>query len=286
VTVWLADSCKTNLVHVVCALAPARAPLLLSFYYFRTVDIADLFVDCDPMPDVLLDSGAYSACTRGERVDVVEYADYIQRNAAHIALCVNLDVIGDHQKTHRNQQYLEKRGVRPLPVFHAGSPTEVLRDLVAEYSYVGLGGIAIKRTAHFAPWIRKCFEIAGETKLHGFGVSNWLLLRAFPWHSVDHTSWGQGFRYGCVPVFDPRRGAFIKVNLRDRETAWRHSRLLYEYGFSPNDAALWTKDKRPALCKVAALSWMKAAGWLSEWHERHSSAITHETNEEVIRCVQ
>jgi hypothetical protein len=282
VRVWLADSCRTNLLHVVRALAPVRAPLLLSFFYFRRVDIADLFAGCDPMPEVFLDSGAFTASTRSERIDIGEYAAYIERNLDHIALYANLDVIGDHERTWANQQYLEHRGLHPLPVFHAGSPTEVLRDLVAEYDFIGLGGIAIKKTARFAPWIKRCFELTGETKLHGFGVSNWFLLRSFGWFSIDHTSWGQGFRYGCIPVFDPRRGAFLKVNLRDRQTAWRHSRLLYEYGFSPNDAALWTKAKRPALCKVAALSWVRAAEWLTRWHEQHNSS--QDTTKEVTVC--
>jgi hypothetical protein len=309
VEVWLADSCLTNLRYVATALTegkpmeawlgvtsfkardgrlaadavhPIRAPLLLSFHYFRDRSIADLFDGCDPMPRIFLDSGAFSAATQGARIDIGEYADYIQRNLPHVEVYANLDVIGDHSRTLANQRYLEKRGLHPLPVFHAKEPWEALRDLVAEYDYIGLGGIAIKGTQRFAPWVKRCFELAGDTKLHGFGVSNWLLLRAFPWHSVDHTTWGQGFRYGCVAAFDSRRGRFIRIELRDRETAWRHSRLLYEYGFSPNDACLWTKAKRPALCKVAALSWMRAAEWLTRWHEQHDANT--EITKEVELC--
>jgi hypothetical protein len=308
VNVWLADSCLTNLRYVATALAgvqpmeswlgvtsfkardgrlaavavqPDRAPLLLSFHYFRDRNIADLFDGCEPTPRVFLDSGAFSAATKGAKIDIGEYADYIERNLPHIEVYANLDVIGDHQKTQANQLYLEKRGLHPLPVFHAHEPWEVLRDLVSEYDHIGLGGIAIKRTQRFAPWIKRCFEMAGDTKLHGFGVSNWMLLRAFPWHRVDHTSWGSGFRFGAVPVFDSRRGCFVKVNLRDRETPWRHSRLLYDYGISPNDAALWTKDKRPALCRVAALSWIRAAEWLTRWHEQHDT-----TSKEVTTCLR
>ena len=158
-----------------------------------------------------------------------------------------------------------------MPVFHAHEPWEVLGDMAEEYDYIALGGIALKGTGSFAPWIKKCFEIAGHRKLHGFGVSNWLLLRAFPWESVDHTSWGQGFRYGQIPVFDPGYGRFVKVNLRDPKLAWRHSRLLYQYGFSPNDACLWTRKKRASLCRVAAQSWMKAERWLTEWHKQDTS---------------
>jgi hypothetical protein len=275
-TVWLADSCKTNLLYVADGVKPARAQLLLSFHYFRDHDIADLFAGCDPRPRIFLDSGAFSAATQGARIDVGEYAEYIERNLPHIEVYANLDVIGDHQRTHANQRYLEKRGLRPLPVFHAHEPWKVFEEMVRDYDCIGLGGIAIKKTGRFAPWIKRCFEVAGDRKLHGFGVANWHLLRAFPWHSVDHTSWGQGFRYGTVPVFDPRCGRFVKVDLRDREKAWRHSRLLYQYGVSPNDAALWTREKRPALCKVAALSWMAAEQWLTRWHEQHNTPTTKE----------
>jgi hypothetical protein len=276
---YLAQWGSRNVQQVAEVVAPLRAPLLLSFHYFRDHGIADLFADCDPMPRIFLDSGAFSAATKGVKIDVGEYAAYIERNLPHIEVYANLDVIGDHKRTRANQRYLEKRGLHPLSVFHAHEPWEVLRDLVGQYAYIGLGGIAIKRTQRFAPWIKQCFGVAGDTKLHGFGVSNWMLLRAFPWHSVDHTSWGSGFRFGAIPVFDSRRGCFVKVDLRDRETAWRHSRLLYDYGFSPNDAALWTKDKRPALCKVAALSWMRAAQWLTEWHQQHDT-----TTKEINVC--
>jgi hypothetical protein len=268
VKIWLADSARANLRYATAALAPRRARLLISFHYFRTTDIPELFAGCDPVPEVFLDSGAFSAATLGEAIDIGEYAAYIERNAPYISLYANLDVIGDHEKTLANQRYLEERGLKPMPVFHAHEPWEVLEELAEQYDYIALGGIAIKGTGSFAPWIKRCFEIAGHRKLHGFGVSNWLLLRAFPWESVDHTSWGQGFRYGQIPVFDPGYGRFVKINLRDPELAWRHSRLLYQYGFSPNDACLWTRKKRPALCAVAAQSWMKAERWLTQWHRQ------------------
>jgi hypothetical protein len=308
VQVWLADSCLTNLRYVATALAeggpmeawlgvtsfkardgklaadavrPNRAPLLLSFHYFQGHDIADLFADCDPMPRVFLDSGAFSAATHGAKIDIGEYGEYIERNLPQIEVYANLDVIGDHQRTQANQRYLEKRGLRPLPVFHARTDWAVLDEMADVYDYLAVGGLAIKGSRCWKSWIRKAFEVVrGRAKIHGFGVSNWLLLRAFPWHSVDHTSWGSGFRFGSVPVFDARRGVFVKVNLRDRERAWRYSRLLYDYGISPNDAALWTKDKRPALCRVAALSWIRAAEWLTQWHEQHDT-----TTKEVNACL-
>jgi hypothetical protein len=268
-TIWLADSCKTNLKYVADAMAPERAQILISYHYFQDHDIPALFADCEPKPRVFLDSGAFSAATQGAVISVGKYADYLERNLPHLEVYVNLDVIGDHAKTRANQRYLERRGLQPLPVFHAHEPWDVLRELVAEYDYIALGGIAIKGTAHFGGWIKRCFEMAGDTRIHGLGVSDWTLLRAFPWHSVDHTSWGQGFRYGQVPIFDPQRGRFVKVWLRDREKAWRCSRLLYQYGVSPNDTALWTRAKRPALCRVAARSWMAAQDWLTRWHEQH-----------------
>jgi len=233
------------------------------------------------MPRIFLDSGAYSSATQGAKIDVAEYASYIERNLQHVEVYANLDCIGDWKKTRANQRYLEKRGLHPLPVFHAHEPWEVFRDLVVEYPRVALGGVAVKRTAHFAPWIKRCFDMAGDTMLHGFGVSNWLLLRAFPWFSTDHSSWGSGFRYGSVPLFDARKGRFVKVDLRDRETAWRYSSLLYGCGCSPTDTALWTRDKRAALCRIAALSWMRAAEWLTRWHEQHDT-----TTEEVNACLQ
>ena len=280
-TIWLADSCKTNLRYVVNGLKPERARLLLSYFYFRDTNIGDLFRDCSPMPWVFLDSGAFSAATQGAKIDVGEYAAYVERNIDHIEIFANLDCIGNAQRTRANQEFLERRGLRPLPVFHAGEAWSVLEQMVSQYDYIGLGGIAIKRTQRFAPWIKRCFEIAEGNRLHGFGVSNWFLLRAFPWFSTDHSSWGSGFRYGSLPLFDPRQGRFVKVNLRDRETAWRCSRLLYACSGSPTDTALWTRDKRAALCHIGAVSWMRAARWLTGWHEQNDSE-SHATKEVTV----
>jgi hypothetical protein len=102
----------------------------------------------------------------------------------------------------------------------------------------------------------------GKTVFHGFGLTNWTILKSLPWYSVDSTSWGKGFRFGRVPVFDYSRGRFVDVQLGHFE----HAPLIRQYGFDPEDFADRDRNKRSNICTISALSYMVAEKWLREIH--------------------
>ena len=151
---------------------------------------------------VFLDSGAYSAFTKGEEIDLVEYCDYIKRNI-DIIECVDgthlysvLDGIGDPIKTGKNQQAMEEQGLRPLPCFHFGEPEEYLEWYVAHYDYITLGGMVPIETKQLYLWLDRIWDRylvdgAGRPKLkvHGFGLTTIGIMERYPWYSVDSSSW-------------------------------------------------------------------------------------------------
>ena len=96
-------------------------------------------------------------------------------------------------------------------------------------------------------------------------MTSWSLMKAFPWASVDSSSWGQGFRFGTVAVFDPDLGKFCKVDLRDAKQAYRHEKLIRRYGFSPNDLCVHGRYDRAKICALSALSYMEAEVWLNRY---------------------
>src|SRR5690606_10804597 len=107
---------------------------------------------------VFLDSGAFSAYTQGVTIDIGQYCEYIQRNADIIEFASVLDAIGDHVGTYHNQMEMERRGVRPLPCFHYGEPTEVLDYYVENYEYITIGGMVPISTPQLRIWLDRLWD--------------------------------------------------------------------------------------------------------------------------------
>lgn len=155
-----------------------------------------------------LDSGAFTAFSQGKSVDIDAYASYIKKFEANVTVAANLDVIGSWEGTKQNQAYLEGLGCNVLPVFHHGEPWELLAWYVEKYNYLALGGlvpIAKDRKAMTA-FLNKAFSIIKDkTLIHGFGVNATWAWRAYPFYSVDATSWLSGPRHRTLATFDGQK---------------------------------------------------------------------------------
>ena len=91
--------------------------------------------------NIFLDSGAYSVSTGKAIIDIDEYIKFIKKYKSLFSIYANLDVIGDYKKTKKNQTYMEGQGLKPLPTFHYGTDYKILRDMLKDYTYIGLGGL-------------------------------------------------------------------------------------------------------------------------------------------------
>ena len=137
--------------------------------------------------EIMADSGAYSAWTRGAAIDIDKYMEWLQENK--IGKYFNLDVIGDTEATKANQQYMEMHGYNPIPVFHFGEPLNYLDELVKNYDYIGLGGTVGKPRNTKVNWFSCIFSRYPMVKFHALGVANPFLLRQFPFYSTDSIWW-------------------------------------------------------------------------------------------------
>lgn len=147
-----------------------------------------------------LDSGAFSAANQGEEINIKRYAEYIFKYTDKITVYANLDVKGDPEQTLKNQKILEKLGLNPLPVYHYGEKLELLQYYCNNYKYIALGGLAGENLSYnkLDPWLTKIFNMFPNNKFHGFGMNNILLIKAFPWESVDSTTYLGGSKYGLI----------------------------------------------------------------------------------------
>ena len=153
---------------------------------------------------VFLDSGAFSAFTKGVKVDMPKYCRYIQANMDIIetvddTVCASvLDSIGSAQGTYENQVAMEGLGVRPLPCFHYGEDERYLEWYVANYDHITLGGMVPISTPQLKFWLDRIWndyliDDAGRPRIrvNGFGLTTQSLMKRYPWYSVDSSSWVQ-----------------------------------------------------------------------------------------------
>jgi hypothetical protein len=244
----------------------------MSFHYYQKVNMGDLFdamfVNGDP-PDFFADSGAFSAHNVGATISLEVYAGWLHKWRDYFTVYANLDVIGDHAASMRNLRELEKQGLRPLPVFHTHTQDfSVLEALCEEYDYIAIGGMVGYNANTIFPWLVKCHKIARkhDTRLHGFGQTSWKPLIDLPWYSVDSSSWGAGFRYGIVPVFDYRSGKQVKLRLGQPDEWAPYASLIRSYGYDPADFYDRERNTRAVNCGLSMAGYRSLEGWLRKRH--------------------
>lgn len=249
---------------------PIQMRLLVSYHYYKTTNFDEIIGKyfAPTKPDIFADSGAFSAMTQGASINIDEYGQWLNKWGPHFTVYCNLDVIGDPQASERNQRHLEdKHGLTPLPVFHVGSDWKHLEKLVDEYDYIALGGMVphLRYTKRIMKWLIQCFKIAkGKAVFHGLGSTNWTVIRSLPWHSVDSSAWGQGFRYGVVPVWMAKSAKFVKLPLGDMQKAYQHREDLKRLNIKPEQIGDREQNTRQINAYVAAMSYHLAELWLTK----------------------
>lgn len=166
-----------------------------------------------------LDSGAYSAWTKGTEIDLDEYIAFIKTNIENIEVYACLDSIPGKpgqqpseaeraraaQRTWDNYLYMKAHGLDPLPVYHYGEDFSNL-DRMIDYGcdYIGVGGLVAVPGAMRRNWLDRLFKKITDVngmptvKTHGFGMTSIPLIFRYPWYSVDSTSWIQATANGKV----------------------------------------------------------------------------------------
>ena len=148
-----------------------------------------------------LDSGAYSAWTKGETIDLNAYADFAQEAASWNRadwsfIAADLSVDQALETTLRNCETLRDQGLPAIPAFKQGHPWEYLDHLMENFDYIGLGstdaGTSGQKTLR---WLWDVFDrICDEKGRPKIGVHGYRLVsyaNYFPFESVDSTTWAQ-----------------------------------------------------------------------------------------------
>jgi hypothetical protein len=157
--------------------------------------------------DLFLDSGAFTAFTQKIEIKPADYAAYVHNVRHHFTVCSSLDAIGDPAKSYAILKELEHLGCKVQPVFHAREdPQWLVKYLDEGYDYIFVGGMVPETTQWLRSWLDDLFhryltnaDGTARVRLHGFGLTDQLLMFRYPWYSVDSTSWiFTGMFGGCV----------------------------------------------------------------------------------------
>ena len=177
--------------------------LLESYHYINTDKMATRLRDSGEK--VFLDSGAYSAWTKGVTIDLPTFCNFSLKHEDLFTVVSVLDVIGSAEGTWHNQQQMEKRGVRPIPVYHYGEDERYCEYYVKNYEYMALGGFGVANRKQMRQWLDRIWSkylIDGSgharIKVHGFAITAVPLMERYPWYSVDSSSWVQVARVGAI----------------------------------------------------------------------------------------
>lgn len=245
---------------------PQPPKVLLSYWFAKSWDLDAALDGLPAKPMLFADSGAYSAWTKGVRIDRNDYLAWLKRWAHHITVASNLDVIRDADATLDNQRWLERNGADVIPVFHTGTDFAVLDKLAKHYPYIGLGGMVGAPTTANLRWAAACFNRvkSRQTCFHAFGNTHPKVLNSLPWYSADSATWANGQRYGQVPCWTGRR--MENLHLGRPATIYKHARHIRRYGVDPGAFADRNRFDRKDAIAVSAVSWHHYETFLRKKH--------------------
>lgn len=201
---WMINQSLSGRLLSYYAIAFNQAESRRSFNFYKNEREFVMENECS----IFLDSGAFSAWSKGVKIDIDEYISFIKQHQEYLTYYAVLDVIGDPDKTYENQKYMEKQGVSPIPCYHYGEDVSWLKRYLNEgHEFIALGGMVPISTRDLLSWLDNLFsqyltdeEGLPKVKIHGFGMTSLKLMLRYPWYSVDSTSWVLTGRFGSVFV--------------------------------------------------------------------------------------
>lgn len=160
---------------------------------------------CKAGRPVFVDSGAFSAMTRGIEINVDDYIKWLNEYSANMEKFCCFDRIGITEEefeecakaTWENYLYMYDKLKEPHKLvycFHFGEPIEYLhKALEFGCKHIALGGVAKRKRGErkeFFESLKDEFNEHPDVSVHAFGVSDITLLKEYQYITgADSTSW-------------------------------------------------------------------------------------------------
>jgi hypothetical protein len=253
---------------------------------------------------LMIDSGAFTAWSKGRTISLYEYAEYLKRWAGCWDHAITLDVIGDPVASRANTRRLHDMGLPVMPVFTRSDTLAEFDAMVADVGYVAVGGLVGLPTASQrarAGMLQRRAQDAGGG-IHALGIGSLTSLRAARPYSADASSVSGAFRFGTIVYFDGREIRNTPVTNRARlRRDWSHIQahgidlaLIASTGRMPSRENQGRQKLMQAmsLAYAAADEYLKSTGPVSpprtvtgEGSQLYSSVIANGRTNGDVYCV-
>lgn len=258
---------------------PIDSNALFSYYFQQKQNVVDKLKDYIKPGKLFIDSGAFSAFTKGVKIDVDSYIDWINERTDDITVYGQLDIIPatlssevgltvyeeSARKTWENYLYMHLKMKEPeklLYTFHVGEPIKYLKQALEwtdengnHISYIALGGMVGKPRAIRRAFLENCFNAIKKSsnpdvKVHAFGMTDFEILEEFPIYSADSTSWimvgAMGnimTDFGNIAVSENQKNDKNHFSHLSKESIEDFNKMIGKYGFTLEELSV-SRNKR------------------------------------------
>lgn len=233
-------------------------------------DVISAWIGNKAKGNLFIDSGAFSAHTKGREVNVDKYIELVNSLDEHITIFAQLDKIpGEFGKPKTRKQcieaplmswenylYMRERVKSPdklLPIFHQNEDFDWLLNMLEttfdgkHIPYIGVSPANDRSTKAKNEWFETVFRLIAQSsnpkvKTHAFGMTSLPVLERYPFTSADSTSWimtgangGIMTPYGIVTISAKQVGNPQHICHAPLEEQRQVESLCVKYGFNFED---------------------------------------------------
>ena len=221
---------------------------------------------------LFIDSGAYTAYTKGIKIDVDDYIGYLNNLSDRVTIFAQLDTIPGEFRQEKTKEdrlnapklswenylYMRERLKEPkklIPIFHQGEDYKWLKNMLEwkdengeHIPYIGISpAIDVPGIEDF---LNTSFRIIAESsnpdvKTHAFGMTQLKMLELYPYTSADSTSWKMSAAmgsiytpYGTIYVSDRRNHDKAYIKNQPKEAMQNILNYIERLGFTFDDIML------------------------------------------------
>ena len=145
--------------------------------------------------------------TREQFVDT--FIAFVKKNSHKWDFYMDVDLDVNASLIYKNHVKILKRGIKPVPVFHGDDDVDYLRRYAdLGHTLVSVGAPPMHGGRHQKrKYLDAVFNIASKSglKIHGLALTSPWQVMAFPFFSVDSSSWSRVAGYGGIMRWDPVR---------------------------------------------------------------------------------
>ena len=209
----------------------------------------------------MIDSGAFTAHTRGVEIDIDKYIEWLNERDEYIDYFIVLDkipgrwgepkthqdIVEGAEKSWENYMYMRERVKSPqklLPVFHQEEDIKWLKkylEFEPKIPYICLGGNKEYPREERQAWYSQCFQTITsssnpDVKVHCLGSGTFTDVELYPFTSMDSTTWVHASKSGEVRTPMGTFNVSVKVNkkhIKYNQPAYDYVKTLCEeFGLS------------------------------------------------------